>query len=632
MELTIKDALLKGVEAHKAGKLQEADRFYTAILKVQPKHPDANHNMGLIAVSVGKIEESLPFFKTALEANSTINQFWLSYFDALISLDRIADARTVFDQAKDKGIEGEVLKQLKNKLNGNQQDPPQDQLQSLIDLYSQGQLQEALETVQQLFQNFPRSAKLYNILGAVHLSLKQFDLAIESYKQVLKIKPDYIEVYYNMGNVLKDKGDLEAALDNFEQVVRMNPKHALAHFNMGNIYFTLGNLTKSTENYQQAIKIRPDFAEAYNNLGKTLMNRGEFNQAIIKFKKAIKYNPYYADAYFNIGNVLQDQGFKLKEAIQNYKQAIKIKPDYAEAFVNISILQISIGDLDAAIKNNDKALKINPKLAIAHNNKGIALIGKGELDASILNFKEALTINPDLTDAYFNLGNVLKTIRFNKPYSELIPLLQKLIQTGNYVRPTDISEAILSLLKQEDHIKYVIKETTNVSNQTNFNKIIEHLSQSQLLLTLMKICPIPDLDFEKLFIKIRNNILNTLYNLNKKSFLNDFLSALAQQCLINEFIYFETAEETKSILKLEQNLKTKLENSKQPQVVEILCFAVYRPIHKFNWISKFVFPPELSEVEDRLIKEPLSEKNIRKKLTETKTIKDKTSILVKKQY
>ena len=114
--------------------------------------------------------------------------------------------------------------------------------------------------------------------------------------------------------------------------------------------------------------------------------------------------------------------------------------------------------------------------------------------------------------------------------------------------------------------------------------------------------------------------------------MNDFLSALAQQCLINEFIYFETAEETKSILKLEQNLKTKLENSKQPQVVEILCFAVYRPIHKFNWISKFVFPPELSEVEDRLIKEPLSEKNIRKKLTETKTIKDKTSILVKKQY
>jgi tetratricopeptide (TPR) repeat protein len=43
MELTIDQALQKAVEAHKAGQIQEADRLYTAILKAQPKHPDANH-------------------------------------------------------------------------------------------------------------------------------------------------------------------------------------------------------------------------------------------------------------------------------------------------------------------------------------------------------------------------------------------------------------------------------------------------------------------------------------------------------------------------------------------------------------------------------------------------------------
>ena len=40
-------ALQKGVEANKVGRLQEADRFYTAVLEAQPKHPDANHNMGV---------------------------------------------------------------------------------------------------------------------------------------------------------------------------------------------------------------------------------------------------------------------------------------------------------------------------------------------------------------------------------------------------------------------------------------------------------------------------------------------------------------------------------------------------------------------------------------------------------
>ena len=108
MELTLDQALQKGIEAHKAGKVQEADRYYTAILKANPKHPDANHNMGILAVGVGKIEEALPFFKTALEANPSIAQFWLSYIDALIKLNVVADAKAVLDEAKSKGVKGDV--------------------------------------------------------------------------------------------------------------------------------------------------------------------------------------------------------------------------------------------------------------------------------------------------------------------------------------------------------------------------------------------------------------------------------------------------------------------------------------------------------------------------------------------
>ena len=39
MELTLDQALQKGVEAHKAGKAQEADQYYTAILKANPNIP-----------------------------------------------------------------------------------------------------------------------------------------------------------------------------------------------------------------------------------------------------------------------------------------------------------------------------------------------------------------------------------------------------------------------------------------------------------------------------------------------------------------------------------------------------------------------------------------------------------------
>jgi thioredoxin-like negative regulator of GroEL len=55
MELTIEKALQQGVAAHKEGKLEEAQRLYKSILQSQPAHADANHNLGLIAVSINKV-------------------------------------------------------------------------------------------------------------------------------------------------------------------------------------------------------------------------------------------------------------------------------------------------------------------------------------------------------------------------------------------------------------------------------------------------------------------------------------------------------------------------------------------------------------------------------------------------
>ena len=98
--LSISEALNLGIEAHKAGKAQEADRYYTAILKVQPDHPDANHNMGVLAVSLGKIKEALPFFETALEANSKIEQYWLSLIDALIKLEEFSKQKYLLNLRK----------------------------------------------------------------------------------------------------------------------------------------------------------------------------------------------------------------------------------------------------------------------------------------------------------------------------------------------------------------------------------------------------------------------------------------------------------------------------------------------------------------------------------------------------
>ena len=374
MELTLDQALQKGIEAHKAGKAQEADRYYTAILKADPKHPDANHNMGVLAVGVGKVEAALPFFKTALEANSSIAQFWLSYIEALVKLDRIDDANAVFDQAKSKGIKGNGFDQLKRQLksvtskNSTAQEPSRDEQQGLINLYTQGQYNETLTQASQLLRQFADSITLYSLIGAANQKQGKLDEAIEAYKKVLSIKPDYAEAHNNMGVALQD----------------------------------LHKLGEAMEAFNKALAIKPDYASAHNNMGNVLQKQGKLEAAIKAYKKAFSLKPDYPEAHYNMGVVLKEQN-KLEEAIEAYNNAIFIKPDYDEAYLNIGNALHGQGKLEEAIEAYNKAISINPGNASAYNNMGIVLQEQGKLKEAIEAYKKAITIKPDHAEVLVNL-------------------------------------------------------------------------------------------------------------------------------------------------------------------------------------------------------------------------------------
>jgi tetratricopeptide (TPR) repeat protein len=260
VELTIDQALQQAVEAQKAGQTQEADRIYTAILKAQPKHPDANHNMGVLAVGVDKVQEALPFFKTALEANPNIAPFWLSFIDALIKLDKLADAEAVLAQAKSKGTKGDGFDKLEQQLYeaDKVQEPPQAQIQELINLYSQGQLQQALKQAETLVQKFPKSPVLFNIQGAALKSVGQLGASVKAFNKALAIKPDYAEAYYNMGVTLKDQGKQAEAIEAYNKALAIKPDYADAYLNMGNALKDQGKSDVAIDAFNKGLAIKPD--------------------------------------------------------------------------------------------------------------------------------------------------------------------------------------------------------------------------------------------------------------------------------------------------------------------------------------------------------------------------------------
>ena len=109
MELELDEILQKGIEAYGAGQVPEAERLFDQILRSQPDHPDANHKMGKLAFGEDRVEEALAYFKIALIADSNGGEYWLNYIDALLELNKLDDAKAVFDQARYQGAKGEAF-------------------------------------------------------------------------------------------------------------------------------------------------------------------------------------------------------------------------------------------------------------------------------------------------------------------------------------------------------------------------------------------------------------------------------------------------------------------------------------------------------------------------------------------
>ena len=104
------------ISAHEAGDLVTAGEKYLEILNLEPNHPDANHNFGLIALKMDEQAMAVQFFKNAIEANPNIKEYWVSCINTLIELKDVQNAQIALDKAKEVGHIDEVFEKLASNL------------------------------------------------------------------------------------------------------------------------------------------------------------------------------------------------------------------------------------------------------------------------------------------------------------------------------------------------------------------------------------------------------------------------------------------------------------------------------------------------------------------------------------
>ena len=563
MELSIEQALQQGVTAHKEGKLQEAERLYRAILQSQPAHPDANHNLGVLAVSVNKAEAALPLFKTALEANTKMEQFWLSYIDALIKEKQFDNAKHVLEQGKNQGVAGKKIDALEEHLtlitqtpkptlpeqnksltlsdkrkkaaqqkqkkakkqNLKATSPSEPEMRSLLKHYQTGQHGDTEKLAVSMTQQFPEHQFGWKVLGAVLGQTGRKSEALYANQKAVRLSPQDASAHSNLGVTLKELGRLDEAEASYKQALALKPNDVEPHNNLGNLFKEQGRFDEAQASYKQAIALKPDFAEAHDSLAFVLKELGELEEAEANYKQAIALKPNYAQAHYNMGIMLKERG-ELGKAKAIYKQAIALKPDFPEAHNNLATVLKELGELEESVASYRQSIAFQPEHADAHYNLGVTLKELGKLDEAVASHKQALALKPDYALAHFNLGATLQELgRLEEAQASFmlaIPLKPDFSQAHDH---------LLQCLYLLDKRTLFFDELDSLINQDMANAVIGSLTiRSALKYGLEKpnlFCREPlkyvshiDLnaqyDFEEILVKKAKSILNEEKISNRK--------------------------------------------------------------------------------------------------------------------
>ena len=404
MELTIGEVLQQGMTLHKEGKLHSAENFYRAILRSRPMHSDANHNLGLIAVALNKVDTALPLFKAALDEDSSTDQYWLSYIDALIKSKQYDNANKLIEKARKHDISEVSLNQFKESITlltkadkKSDLKPSKEDTQKLIKHCENGEYTEAKELALSFTKEFPTFQFAWKVLGIIFKKLGMIKESLAASRKSVELVPEDPEANCNLANTLKGLGRLDEAEAFYLEATKIWPEFAAAHNNLGRTLHDLGKYEDAKESFSKAIKAKPDFNAAHNNLGSTLRKMGKLDEARRSFEQAIKLSPNFAQAHSNLGNVLFDLQM-FEEAENSYRRAIKFEQGHIRAINNLGNTLRKMGKLDDAEASYRDALALNSDIPLLHSNLARVLYAMGQHDAALESIEKANQIDPNSKD------------------------------------------------------------------------------------------------------------------------------------------------------------------------------------------------------------------------------------------
>ena len=434
-------------------------------------------------------------------------------------------------------------------------------------------------------------------------------------------------------------GRVHEAEEKARLVLALRPDDAAALNVLGAAAIKRGRFAEAVQLLERAAAAQKKNPFIAMNLGEALRRSGRALDAVPHYRNAINLKPGFVEAQAQLGEALRAAG-QVAEAMQAYRAALKRKPDLLIALKGLALTALRTRDFEEAVALFAKARGVAadmPTKALLSANLGTALIGTGAhadgLDALI----DAVVLAPDVSAYWRMLASNLRHRKVVPQRPGFREILQKLLVRAD-INPRSVATAAVAVLKNDQDIAAFLSSLADdpARNAKEIDSAAAaRLLQDPLFLTLVANAPVPDVGVE-IFLTAwrRHALLGVVAGKTIDNFTFGIFCALAQQCFLNEYVYFMAEDEGPALARLAHMLAAPAGQNDLQAWGRLALMASYASLHQTaaREMDLSSVPEIFEPIACEQITEPCLEKEIQSKLKRLRPPTNQVSRAVQSQY
>lgn len=276
----------RGFIALQQNNLPQAQADLQASLSINPKQPFAHKMVGIVLGAMGRFDESMAAFESALALDARDPEVYFNRANFRFQAGQTQEALADLDAAIK--LKGSYLEARSNRANL---------------LIQQGDFARAEKDLDYLVNKVTNNPDIWVALGLARHKVGKHKDSMQCNERALKLVPNHPDALLNSSSATYDQDAYPAALSWAEKAIAATPQRAEAHYAKAQALMAMHRFVEAVVAYTRAIELNPAYAEAWTGRGLTRARLRDLDAALADYRQATALKPDYHEAFFNAGHV-----------------------------------------------------------------------------------------------------------------------------------------------------------------------------------------------------------------------------------------------------------------------------------------------------------------------------------------